>query len=212
MTDNSRSGLRRRLLAWLLARGNARYERLVAERKRALFAELTGDVLEIGPGAGANLPYVPRGIRWIGLEPNVHMHAYLRKEAERLGLAVELRTGTAERTGLADASVDAVVATLVLCSVADQAAVLQETLRVLRPGGRFIFVEHVAAPRGTWRRRVQRWARPVTEFCGDGCHPDRETWTAIERAGFEEVQLERFELPIGLMAPHVAGVAVKRSA
>jgi SAM-dependent methyltransferase len=140
-----RAGWYQRLFAWGMARSSTAHSALVAEHKRALLSSLQGDVLEIGPGTGPNLAYYAPGIRWIGVEPNPHMHPYLRREAERLGLTVDLRTGTAERLIAADASVDAVVSTLVLCSVADLPGTLREIRRVLRPGGPFVFIEHVAA-------------------------------------------------------------------
>lgn len=210
-TTEARGGARpawlRRLFAWATARGEATAARLYGDRKRALFADLAGAVLEIGPGAGANLPYFPRGIRWIGVEPNPFMHRHLREQAARLGLGVELRAGTAEQLPVPDASVDAVVGTLVLCSVADPEAALGEIRRVLRPGGRFIFIEHVAAPRGSRLRRVQQAIRPAWRFAADGCHPDRETRAAIEDAGFAAVRLEHFRAPVVVVGPHIAGVA-----
>ncbi len=142
----------RRLFAWALDKGGAAHERFIAERKRGLLGRLEGDVLEIGPGTGANLEYYPATARLVGIEPNPHMHKYLRREAERLRREIEIRDGVAERLDVADASVDAVVSTLVLCSVNDQQATLAEVLRVLRPGGRFVFVEHVAAPQEYFER------------------------------------------------------------
>ena len=198
-----------RLFAWGLSKGGAAHERLVEQRKRGLLGQLAGTVLEIGPGTGANLGYYPRTVRLLGVEPNPHMHKYLRREAERLGRDIEIREGTAERLDVPDAAVDAVVSTLVLCSVRDQQAALVEVLRVLRPGGRFVFVEHVAAPRGTWRRRLQRAMRPVWSLLGDGCQPDRETWRVIELAGFAQVVCDHFPVPVPVVSPHIAGWAVK---
>lgn len=205
----SDSGFGKRVQAFLLSHGMGAYERRIAARKRALFAGLAGTVLEIGPGAGPNLQHYPAGIRWIGLEPNPYLHPSLRKEAARRGLDAEVRAGTAERTGLPQASVDAVVATLVLCTVGDPAKALAEVRRVLKPGGRFVFVEHVAAPQGTRLRRWQRRVKPLWRRLADGCEPDRETWRAIEAAGFERVDYERFRMPAGLVSPHIAGVAVR---
>ena len=204
-----RAGWSKRVFAWMLARGNQKYERAVAARKRSLLGDLAGTVVEIGPGAGVNLAYYPSGIRWIGMEPNPFLHPYLRKEAAKHSLEVEIRQGVAERLDAEDNSVDAVVSTLVLCSVPDVGTALREILRVLKPGGRFVFIEHVAAPRGTWLRRLQGWFRPVSKVFADGCHPDRETWTAIESASFTAVTLEHFRAPALLVRPHIAGVATK---
>jgi ubiquinone/menaquinone biosynthesis C-methylase UbiE len=205
----SRAGWRRRVFAWAMSKGSAKHERAVAERKRALLGKLSGTVVEIGPGAGANLAYYAPGIRWIGIEPNPFMRPYLQREAERRGLRVEFRSGIAERLDLPDGTADAVVSTLVLCSVANPGAVLREAQRVLKPEGRFIFIEHVAAPRGTWLRRVQRWIRPFSRCFADGCTPDRETWAEIQTAGFAEVKLEHFRAPLWFASPHIAGWASK---
>ena len=193
-----------------MAHGNAKYEKNIADRKRTLFAQVQGDVLEIGPGTGPNLSYYPTDIHWIGVEPNPFMHSYLSKEAERLGLDIDLRSGNAQQLDVEDNSMDAVVSTLVLCSVDNLAATLQEVLRVLKPGGRFYFVEHVAAPEGTGLRRIQRWVRPFWKTLGDGCHPDRETWVAIEKAGFEHVSYQHFRADLPpIVSPQIIGIATK---
>jgi len=199
----------KRVVPWLLARGNRAYERWMAERKRRLLGGLTGIVVEIGPGAGANLPYLRTDVRWIGVEPNPHARPYLERAARAAGVTFEVREGSAERLPVADASADAVVGTLVLCSVADVHAALREIRRVLRPGGQFVFIEHVAAEPGTLRRRLQRWVRPVWRVIADGCHPDRETLSAIRSAGFARVEADQFQAPAGLVAPHIAGIAVQ---
>jgi ubiquinone/menaquinone biosynthesis C-methylase UbiE len=205
------TGWYKRVFAWLMAQGSPGYERAVSDRKQALFANIHGDVLEIGPGTGPNLLYYPSDIHWIGIEPNPYMHSYLKKEAERLGLNINIRSGTAERIDTEDNSMDAVVSTLVLCSVPDLPATLQEILRVLKPGGRFLFIEHVAAPRGTWLRKVQSGIKPLWKVLGDGCNPDRETWVALENAGFESVNYQPFEAPVPLVSPHIVGVATKKA-
>jgi SAM-dependent methyltransferase len=202
-------GLGKRIHAWFLDRCTSRYEKMVADRKRVLFAELHGDVMEIGPGAGPNLIYYPKDCRWIGVEPNRFMHRYLRKAAERAHLPIEIRTLEAERLPARNDSMDAVVSTLVLCSVREPARVLQEIHRVLRPGGRFIFLEHVAASEHTRLRTVQRWIRPIWKRIADGCHPDRETGPSIEHAGFAQVHYEEFRLPLGPVSTQIAGYAIK---
>jgi ubiquinone/menaquinone biosynthesis C-methylase UbiE len=211
MNSNSlgRPGWYQRFFAWMMAKGMGRYQQAVAHHKRNLFTDLRGDVLEIGPGTGANLVYFPPDIRWIGIEPNPFMHAYLKDEAQRVGLNIDVRLGTAERMEADDRSVDAVISTLVLCSVPDVSVVLRDIMRVLRPGGQFVFMEHVAAPQGTSLRRVQRAIRPVWQWVGDGCQPDRELWVELGRAGFERVECRHFQVPFPIIRPHIMGVATK---
>lgn len=192
-----------------MARVVGPYERKTAARKRQLLGGLTGTVVEIGPGTGPNLKFFPPGIHWIGIEPNPAMHGYLRNEAERLGLTVELLQGSAEKIPLPDGSADAVVSTLVLCTVPDPAQVVAEALRVLKPGGRFVFLEHVGAPAGTAQLRFQKLIKPIWRFCAEGCEPDRDTARVLEAAGFADLHLEQLRLPFPIVGPHVAGVGVK---
>lgn len=213
----------KRLFAWGMAKANAADDtRLklngcrdcgnMAQLKQSLFADLQGRVLEIGPGAGANLSYYPIDIDWIGIEPNSFMHSYLKQEAERLGLKnVELRLGCAEQLEVEDNSVDTVVGTHVLCSVTDLATTLQEIARVLKPGGRFLFIEHIAAEDGTWTRRVQDGIEPLWKTVFDNCHPNRETGIALERAGFDRVEFQRFSLSVPIVSPHLVGMAMKKT-
>lgn len=197
-----------RVAAWLLGRSNPAYDTMVHYRKRALFGDLEGTVVELGPGAGANLPYLSRATRWIGVEPNPYLHGPLRATAAQLGRPIEIVDATAERLPFADRSVDAVMSSLVLCSVDDVEATLREVRRVLRPGGRFAFLEHVAAPRGTRQRVVQRLARPLWRALGDGCHPDRELSRPLAATGFASLTLDRFDLPLAVIGPHLMGVAI----
>ena len=210
-----RRSLRARLFAWSLAHAADAQEALYADRKRALFADLAAPpasgpprtVVEIGAGAGPNARHLAPGTRWVVVEPNVWFHPHLRRAAERHGLDLDLRSGTAEALPIASGAADAVVSTLVLCSVERVEAALAEVRRVLRPGGRFVFVEHVAAPPGTALRVAQHALRRPWGWLADGCRPDRETDRLIREAGFADVQTERFTAPLGLAAPHVAGVA-----
>ncbi|WP_392477824.1 class I SAM-dependent methyltransferase [Nostoc sp. C110] len=199
----------KRFFAWMMAQSSSTYDNIVGERKRSLFANLQGKVLEIGPGTGPNLPYYPKDIHWIGIEPNPHMHSYLQKQAKKLGLNIDLRIGNAEWLDAEDNSIDTVVSTLVLCSVPNIDYTLQAILRVLKPGGRFLFIEHVAAPKGTVLRQVQSAIRPIWQVIGDGCHPDRETLIALENAGFASINYERFDAQLPIVSPHIIGVATK---
>jgi SAM-dependent methyltransferase len=208
-SNGARGGFRKRIFAWLMANCTARHERELARRKRELIGGLTGTIVEIGPGAGANLPYYPRGVRWIGVEPNPHMHPYLERAARVAGLDAELREGYADHLDFADGSVDTIVSTLVFCSVQNVAGSLAEIRRVLKPGGTFVFLEHVAAAEDSGTRLWQQRIAPFSAFFADGCHPDRETWKAIEAAGFSDVCIEHFRVPLPVIGPHIAGVATK---
>ncbi len=201
----------KKIFAWLMANGTVEYEKKIRDRKQSLFTDLHGTILEIGAGTGANAPYYPTNIRWIGVEPNPFMHSYLQENAKKLGLNVEIQTISAEQLEAQDNSIDTVVSTLVLCSVPNLDKTLQEVLRVLKPGGRFLFIEHVAAPNGTLLRQVQNTVKPVWNIIGDGCNPNRETGLAIKKAGFASVDYQDFQAPVPLVTPHIIGVATKAS-
>jgi len=203
--------LRLRIFAWFMARFGMKTDKYLGHYKANLFSNLSGTVLEIGSGAGANLHYFPStGIKWIGVDPNPFMKPHLLKEAHRLDMKIELRDGIAEALPAADESVDFVIGTLVLCSVVNQKRALQEVARVLKPGGKFLFIEHVAARRGSWLHGMQRLVKPLWRRMGDGCHPDRETRTALESIGFASIEIQEFEAPLPVVSPHIAGTAVKR--
>jgi len=188
------------------------YERYIAPRKQKLFADVAGTVVEIGPGTGANLAYLPRGCRWIGIEPNSYMHERLRRRAEQAGIEAEFRVGSAERIEATDAMADVVVSTLVLCSVPDVARTLAEVRRVLKPGGRFLFIEHVVG-RSRGLRLAQWFMRPAWYAFGDGCRTNRDIGQAIREAGFDSAAIEEFHAPSPpippWVSPHVAGEAVR---
>lgn len=182
-----------------------------AEVKARLFADLPSVILEIGAGAGANLRYFRPGTRVIAAEPNPHMHPKLEQRAMRRGIRLDILPGGAESLALPDDSVDAVVASLVLCTVPDPELAVREVLRVLRPGGRFLCVEHVAAPAGSAVGRVQRLVFRPWRWLFEGCHTHRRTEELIGRAGFSSVSIERFTwrsvfVPV---RPQIAAVCVK---
>jgi SAM-dependent methyltransferase len=202
-------GLRARLFAKSMAQGNDEHDRLIEPYKRKLLTDLHGELLEIGPGSGPNLSYYPPDVHWTGVEPNPYMHPYLRAAAAQQGRVIDLRTGYTEALPVEDQSMDAVVSTLVLCSVHDLRASLAEIKRVLKPGGKFVFIEHVAAEPGSGLRRMQNFIRPLWSFFADGCHPNREIWRRLEEAGFAQLEIEHFTIDVPIIKPHIAGYAVK---
>jgi SAM-dependent methyltransferase len=151
-------------------------------------------VLEIGPGTGANIHYLPAGAHLIAVEPSLAMHDRLRERCAAAGVELTILATGAESIPLPDESVDEVICSLVLCTVADPAQALAEIRRVLRPGGRFRFVEHVAAPRPGIRRGLQRAARRPWGWLFEGCRPDRPTPDLVAAAGFADTRVERRRL------------------
>lgn len=185
--------------------------RKYAERKSRLFADLPTRLVEIGAGTGANLRYFRPGTKVVAAEPNRHMHARLAQRARRRGIELEVHAHGAERLPAASGSVEAVVASLVLCTVADPEAVVDEVLRVLKPGGRFICIEHVAASPKSFIGRLQRAVFRPWRWLFEGCHTHRDTAALLRRAGFSEVAIEPFTwrsafLPV---RPQIAAVCVK---
>lgn len=159
--------------------------------RRDLLASLSGTVLEIGAGTGRNVSLFPSGLTSLVLaEPDRHMRARLAQMTADSGPGVEVIAAPAEDLPFADGTFDAVVSTLVLCSVRDQAAALGEIRRVLRPGGQFVFIEHVAATNLPRRLRWQRRVEPVWSRVSGNCHLTRRTADAIESAGFRFIQVE----------------------
>ena len=201
-------GLGKRLFAAWYDLLNAGVEGRVIPFRRLTAGVGEGSVLEIGGGTGANLAHYPPSTRITVLEPNPHMVRRLKRSADRLGRPVTVVRGVGESIPFADASFDSVDTTLVLCMVADVAQVVREARRVLKPGGQFLFYEHVASlnPRTrVWQARLN----PCWRFCTTGCNLDRAIAGEIQRAGFAAVELRRFSLSVGwpVKIPNIVGVA-----
>ncbi len=200
--------LRERWFAWLYhtllsGRGTADFaDALTREVRAPLLARARDDVLEIGAGDGANLALYPLGTRLTLLEPNRYLLAYL------LGVGADAVRGQGENLPFQASSFDTVVSTHVLCSVRDQVAVLVEIRRVLRPGGQFLFLEHVAAPPRSLTLVVQRAINPAWSTIGHGCHLTRRTGAAIGAAGFRSLELHEYDAPYpAIVRPHIYGIA-----
>lgn len=190
------------------------YDRMLAgtedaglrERRRALLSRARGRVLEIGAGTGLNVEHYGPEVDLVLTEPEAPMAERLRARAAR-GEVVE---APADRLPFGDGSFDTVVSTLVLCTVPDQEAALAEVRRVLKPDGQLLFLEHVRsddAGVAKWQDRLL----PLWRFCGHGCHPNRDTAAALERAGFA-LDMETWRMPKAppIVRPVIEGVATSR--
>lgn len=199
--------------ARLYLKAGVRADRRGADaHRRRLLDGLGGRVVEVGAGSGLNFAHYPATVtEVVALEPEPTLRAEAQRAADEAPVPVSVRAGTAEALGLADGEMDAAVASLVLCSVPDQALALGEMHRVLRPNGELRFYEHVIAQRQPMRVILQigdhsgLWPA----ICG-GCHPARDTGVAIEAAGFTIERCERFGFRAGALepsVPHILGVA-----
>lgn len=185
-------------------------EACLTEWRRELLGHASGEVLEIGAGTGANVALYPEALhRLVLTEPDPNMRMRLVRRVQSLGRAAEVCDASATSLPFADASFDTVVSTLVLCSVPDQGRVLAEIRRVLRPGGRLLYLEHVAADdrprRLAWQRRIE----PIWRRLLGNCHLTRYTGAEIRAAGFdvEEEQSASIRKAAPVARPSVRGVA-----
>jgi ubiquinone/menaquinone biosynthesis C-methylase UbiE len=179
------------------------------EKRREVLSAARGRTIDIGAGTGANLGLFPEGIAQIVMaEPDPHRSRRLRDKIAATGSDVELVEAGAERLPFEDDSFDTAVFTLVLCTVPDPKAALDEAVRVLKPGGQLLFVEHVRAADVGLARWQDRLERPW-KFFADGCRCNRDTVANIEASPLEVEQVERGELPrsLPLVKPLVWGRA-----
>ncbi len=182
------------------------------QHRRALLQDLSGRVVEVGAGNGLNFAHYPATVTEVlAIEPEPTLRAIAQQAAARAPVPVSVREGTADAVPLEDGEMDAAVASLVLCSVPDQARALAELHRVLRPGGELRFYEHVIARCQPKRAILQLADRSgLWPAIAGGCHPARDTGAAIEAAGFTIERCERFGFRASAVepsVPHILGIA-----
>jgi ubiquinone/menaquinone biosynthesis C-methylase UbiE len=164
-----------------------------SEARKELLATVTGDILEVGFGTGLNLAYYPAtvdSLTTVDVNPSVHRLAEKRLAQSRLPVRFELVSG--ERLPMADATFDAVVSTWTLCSIPNVEQALREIRRVLKPEGRFYFVEHGLSPDpavAKWQHRLT----PIQKIIGDGCHLNRDHLKLIADAQLKVIEKRQFE-------------------
>jgi SAM-dependent methyltransferase len=162
----------------------------VAKRRRELLAAAHGEILEVGFGTGLNLPHYPAGVRRITtVDPNPGMHRLARRRVRQSGIDVDHRVLGGERLPFEDGRFDCAVSTFTLCSIADVERALGEVYRVLRPGGRFLFLEHGLSPQPnvrTWQRRLNG----LEGLLADGCRLDRDIKALVAARPFASVEIE----------------------
>jgi ubiquinone/menaquinone biosynthesis C-methylase UbiE len=197
-----------RVLVWL--RRHEPEEHL--EHRRELLRGLSGRVVDVGAGDGANFEHFPDTVtEVIAVEPEPYLRGEAERNARDVAVPVTVVDGLADRIPLEDGSVDAAVTALVLCSVPDQAAALAELRRVIRPGGELRFFEHVLGDKPTTVRMQRFVDRTFWPRAFGGCHTARATGEAIAAAGFEVERTTPLSVkpcPLAApVAPHLLGVA-----
>lgn len=180
------------------------------ERRRELIAGASGRTLELGAGTGLNLEHYPDAVTELTLtEPFGPMARRLRERVAVGGRSARVIEAPAERLPIDDDSIDTVVVTLVLCTVGDVNAALAEIARVLRPGGRMLFLEHVRSSEPDLARWQDRLERPW-RFVGHDCHCNRDTLASIEGSPLELANVEHGQMPKAapIVRPLVQGSAL----
>ncbi|MFG1644521.1 class I SAM-dependent methyltransferase [Amycolatopsis sp. NPDC049252] len=166
--------------------------RLFGDSREWACGQATGEVLEVAVGTGLNLPCYPADVVLTGLDLSAGMLDIARERARGLGREVTLREGSADGMPFADASFDTVVCTFGLCAIPDHVAAVGEMVRVLRPGGRLILVDHVAA--SPWVVRVMQWLVELASVPLAGEHFRRRPSKEVEARGLPVERRERFKL------------------
>jgi ubiquinone/menaquinone biosynthesis C-methylase UbiE len=199
-----------RLNSFLFYRGDRVIDRVYKPYKTELYedANISKEmaILEIGAGAGANFKYLPAGVSVKTVEPNRRMHPALKKVAAKHEIKVEFFDDSAETLPLSDESIDLVISSLVFCTISDPIAALQEAKRVLKPGGRMIFVEHIVSREGATFQLYQKVCSPIWKTLFGGCRLRQDTRQLLEGSGFNKIQIDEFRLTsLAPFAPHVYG-------
>jgi ubiquinone/menaquinone biosynthesis C-methylase UbiE len=162
--------------------------------RKSVLAEAKGEILEIGFGTGLNLGHYPEQVRALAaVDPGTAMTRIAQARIEKSGIDVDLQSQSAESLPFDSGRFDCVVCTWTLCSIPDVQSALGEVLRVLKPGGRYFFIEHGLSDEPS----VQRWQRrlnPIQRRIGAGCRLDLDVEAAVKSQPFREVTVDRFQM------------------
>jgi len=177
----------KRWFAWIYRYIDRAQRPFTAATRRELLGDLEGDILDVGCGPGTNFEHYGPGAHVTAIDYNEHMVTLAKRALPAPHATIEVQQADAMALPFPDASFDAYVSTLVLCSVPDLDRAVEEAWRVLRPGGQLRLFEHVRSEH-PWKARLQRWANPVWGLLADGCHLDRATDRAFIQRGFEVIE------------------------
>lgn len=201
------------------------YNKAVADYKKTLFSKICEDVIkndghimEIGSGSGGSFDYYPQNItvKLTAVEPNRHMRKKLDHRLLKyphIKLIKYVINKAEDMKDIPSNSIGCLVSTIVLCSVDDQEQVFREIKRVLKPGGKYYFMEHVGDKDGTTLKCFQDHLNAIWGKFFNGCHLNRDTATMIKKASFKSVHVEEFNAKLDalfiVVRPHIMGYAEK---
>ncbi len=198
------------IFPWLLDKLMSK--KVLQQKRREVLVAAEGEILEIGLGTGLNLPEYPNHVKEITtVDINPGMNCYAQKRAKASHITVEHQTITAEKLPMADQTFDTVVSTWTLCSIPNPDQALNEIYRVLKSGGKFLFIEH-----GLSRKpNIQKWQNrftPIQKIFGDGCHLNRNMKELISAHPFEMTEYKEYSLPkmSKLASQMYQGIAIKK--
>lgn len=199
------------LNAWIFKALGGYMDRLFGKAKRKLFKDHPSTVVEIGAGTGSNMRYYRKGTHLIAIEPNLHMHENLRLAAEKYEINLKIKSLIGEAIDLPDNSCEFVVSTLVLCTVKDPEMCVAQVKRILKPSGRFVFIEHVKAKEGTFLAWVQNLLHKPWYWFFEGCHTNRDTAYLLKTSGFSRITIKNYQQhsPFLPIIPQIRGSAIK---
>lgn len=182
----------------------------MSEFRARLLSDVTGRVVELGPGNGPNFSLYPESVtEVVAVEPEPYLRAKAQEAADAASVPVRVVDGRAEAIPVGDGWADSVVCTLMLCSVENQAATMAEIRRVLRPGGELRLFEHVGARNPVGQACLHAAELTFWRRAFGNCQPTRHTLEAVEHAGFDTSRIRHIMQPVPPL-PHIVGVAVKR--
>ena len=197
--------------SWMFKMLSGYMDYLFGKSKRELFKNHPDVVVEIGSGAGANMRYLREGTKLIAIEPNIYMHNNLKKSAKKYDINLEIKTLTGESIDLPDNSCDFVFSTLVLCTVDNPIQCINQIKRILKPSGKFVFIEHVKARKNSFLAFIQNICHKPWHWFFEGCNTNRDTKNLLEMSGFSSLEIESYNSysPFIPIIPQIKGTAVR---
>ncbi|MGX1929608.1 class I SAM-dependent methyltransferase [Flagellimonas sp. 2504JD4-2] len=209
-SDNG-NPIRGKFNSWLFGVLDGYFHYMYKKKKERLFGSISGTLVEIGSGAGANFKYLKDVDQVIAVEPNPYMHASLQESADKRNIKLQINPCSAEEITIESNSVDTVISTLTLCTIKNEKRALDEIKRILKPNGKFIFIEHVSAKKGSLVKFIQWLIRKPWFWLFEGCHTHKDIASSIQNAGFSKVNITRFKFisPFIPIIPQISGYTIK---